>query len=138
MSNKVLIKRSSNSGVAPTSLEYGELAINTADSMLFYKDNNNSIKSFSLIQQNVVTSIAGRFGDVVLTKNDVGLLNVDNTADSTKNVLSATKLTTPRTISVSGDVVGSISFDGSSDVTISTVIQPNSVALGADTTGNLS
>jgi hypothetical protein len=114
MSNKVLIKRSSNSGVAPTSLEYGELAINIADSILFYKDNNNSIKSFSLIQQetnNFVTSVAGRVGDVVLTKNDVGLLNVDNTADSTKNVLSATKLTTPRTIN-------SVSFDGSSNITI--------------------
>lgn len=48
----------------------------------------------------------------------------------------ATKLQTPRTISLSGDVVGSISFDGSSDVSIAATIQSNSVALGDDTTGN--
>lgn len=44
-----------------------------------------------------------------LTKSDVGLGNVDNTADSNKNVLSATKLTTARTID-------GISFDGTADI----------------------
>jgi hypothetical protein len=33
-----------------------------------------------------VTSVAGRIGAIVLTKTDVGLGNVDNTADSTKSV----------------------------------------------------
>lgn len=33
-----------------------------------------------------VTSVAGRIGSIVLTKSDVGLSNVDNTADSTKSV----------------------------------------------------
>lgn len=33
-----------------------------------------------------VTSVAGRTGDVVLTKNDVGLSNVDNTSDLNKPV----------------------------------------------------
>lgn len=44
-----------------------------------------------------------------LTKSDVGLGNVDNTADSNKNVLSATKLTTARKID-------GISFDGTADI----------------------
>lgn len=39
-----------------------------------------------------VTSVAGRTGDVVLTKTDVGLANVDNTADAAKPV-SATQQT---------------------------------------------
>ena len=71
-----------------------------------------------------------------VTKAQVGLGNADNTADVDKNVLSATKLTTPRNIIISGEVAGSVSFDGSTDVNISTTIQPNSVALGTDTTGN--
>ena len=71
-----------------------------------------------------------------VTKAQVGLGNVDNTSDVAKNVLSATKLTTPRNITISGEVAGSVSFDGSADVNISTTIQPNSVALGTDTTGN--
>lgn len=53
------------------------------------------------------------------TKADVGLSNVDNTADSTKNVLSASKLTTVRTIATSGDATGTAtSFDGSSNISI--------------------
>ena len=71
-----------------------------------------------------------------VTKAQVGLGNADNTADVDKNVLSATKLTTPRNITISGEVAGSVSFDGSTDINISTTIQPNSVALGTDTTGN--
>jgi hypothetical protein len=49
---------------------------------------------------------------------------------------TALALNTARTIALSGDVVGSVSFDGSANVTISTTIQANSVALGTDTTGN--
>ena len=54
----------------------------------------------------------------------------------TGNASTATTLETARSIALSGDVVGTISFDGSQDVTISTTIQPNSVVLGTDTTGN--
>ena len=49
---------------------------------------------------------------------------------------TSTALATARTITVAGDVVGSASFDGTSDISISTTIQANSVALGTDTTGN--
>jgi hypothetical protein len=38
---------------------------------------------------NLVTSVAGRQGVVVLTKSDVGLANVDNTADASKPVSTA-------------------------------------------------
>lgn len=46
-----------------------------------------------------------------LSKSKVGLSNVDNTADSTKNVLSASKLTTARNIN-------GVAFDGSGNITI--------------------
>ena len=45
------------------------------------------------------------------TKADVGLGNADNTADVNKNVLSATKLTTARTIN-------GVSFDGTANITV--------------------
>ncbi len=41
-----------------------------------------------------------------------------------------------RTITLSGDVSGSVSFDGSANATLSATIAANSVALGTDTTGN--
>lgn len=50
------------------------------------------------------------------TKTDVGLSNVDNTADSSKNVLSATKLTTARTITIGNK---SYTFNGSANLSYS-------------------
>ena len=49
---------------------------------------------------------------------------------------TSTALANARSIAIAGDVVGSASFDGSSDISISATIQANSVALGTDTTGN--
>jgi hypothetical protein len=50
---------------------------------------------------------------------------------------NATKLQTARTFEITGDVVSSaISFDGSGNVSLAATIQPNSVALGSDTTGD--
>ena len=42
-------------------------------------------------QVNKVTSVAGRGGDVVLDKNDIGLNNVDNTSDANKPISTATQ-----------------------------------------------
>ena len=52
------------------------------------------------------------------------------------NASSATVLETARSISLSGDVTGTASFDGSADIIISATIAANSIALGTDTTGN--
>jgi hypothetical protein len=45
MANKIILKRSSVSGKAPTTsdLDYGELSINYADGTLYYKNSSNSI-----------------------------------------------------------------------------------------------
>ena len=49
----------------------------------------------------------------------------------------ATKLKNARTFEITGDVVSStISFDGTGNVSLAATIQPNSVALGSDTTGD--
>jgi len=55
----------------------------------------------------------------------------------TGNASTATALATGRTIALSGDVTATgVSFDGTGNISLSTTIQPNSVALGTDTTGN--
>lgn len=51
---------------------------------------------------------------LVLVKADVGLSNVDNTSDVNKSVLSATRLTTARTIN-------GVSFNGTANITINAV-----------------
>ena len=71
-------------------------------------------------------------GDVTLAKSDVGLANVDNTADAAKNVLSATKLTAKRQISLSGDATGSVQFDGSANAEIAVTVKESAHAAAAD------
>ena len=78
-----------------------------------------------------VQSVAGKTGVVTLTKDDVGLGNVDNTSDATKSVASAGKWTTARTESLTGDVAGSASVDGSANWTITTTLANSGVTAGA-------
>lgn len=78
----------------------------------------------------VYDGTTSQFVNRALTKADVGLANVDNTADSQKSVASAATLTTARTITLDGDASGSTSFDGSANVTINTTV---SHATAADT-----
>jgi hypothetical protein len=73
-------------------------------------------------------------GQAVGTSSSVQFAAV--TAPLIGNSSTATTLENARTISLGGDVTGSVSFNGSSDVSITATIQPNSVALGTDTTGN--
>lgn len=72
---------------------------------------------------------AGSAAWAQLTKADVGLGNVDNTADINKNVATAAKLKTARNINVSGALTGSATpFDGSEDATIN-VTSVNAIKL---------
>lgn len=73
-----------------------------------------------------VLSVNGQTGVVNVSKTDVGLGNVDNTADVNKAVLSATKLATARTISLTSDVTGSANFDGSGNISIAATVADNS------------
>lgn len=57
-----------------------------------------------------------------VTAEQIGLGNVDNTADVDKTVKSATKLEAAKNIALTGDVTGSVSFDGSKDVSIDTTV----------------
>ncbi|MEF2787222.1 MAG: pyocin knob domain-containing protein [Faecalibacterium prausnitzii] len=54
---------------------------------------------------------------VNVTKGNIGLGNVDNTADKNKSVASAAKLTTARTVSGGSDITLSFNYDGSGNST---------------------
>jgi hypothetical protein len=66
--------------------------------------------------------------------NDAGYIT--SSASITGNAATATALQSARTISLTGDVTGSVSFDGSANASITATIAANSVALGTDTTGD--
>lgn len=93
--------------------------------------------------ESAVDSLVNSDGNLVLSAS-VGAVTVDLassitadvTGDLTGNADTATALETARTISLGGDLSGSASFDGSASITITAEIQPDSVALGTDTTGS--
>ena len=95
--------------------------------------------TFVYITSGAVDSVAGKTGIVTLVKADVGLANVDNTADANKNVLSATKLTTARTITLSGVTATPQSFDVSANISIPITSVPAGIVTGVlnnSTTGS--
>ena len=58
MANTIKIKRTSTPSSAPSSLEYGELAINYADGKIFYKNSSNQITQFSSGQKTTTSTTA--------------------------------------------------------------------------------
>lgn len=95
-------------------------------------ENNNSN---TLIKRDSDGSFAG---NVITATTFVGnIVGVVTGESQSANIASfANALTTPRTISLVGDVTGSVSFDGTQNVSITTTANVNSVALGTDTTGD--
>lgn len=86
-----------------------------------------------------VDSIAGTANQVAVSAS-TGAVTISLPAtinvDTSGNAATATQLANARTIALGGDLSGSASFDGSSSITITADIQPDSVALGTDTTGD--
>ena len=56
MANVIKIKNSGTVNQAPASLDFGELAINYADGLLFFKDSSGSIISFNLKQSSTINT----------------------------------------------------------------------------------
>lgn len=103
MSNTVIqIKKSTVSGNIPTSLAQGELAINTADGILFYKDPNNTIKSISTGS----------------TTNSFSTINVSSTLIIATNKTSILSFGANNGIIISGDFVSDTITISGEDATI--------------------
>lgn len=113
-----------------TMAQEGDVLILTTDKKTYIHNGGTAgtAADFTLMETptDVVTSVAGKTGVVTLVKGDVGLGNVDNTADSVKNVATAAKWANARTITLGGDASGSVSIDGSSNVTLTVTVADDS------------
>lgn len=142
-------------GAPSDALPNGAIAVDTTNHVFYYRSNNtwNQVTAEGGNASLTVSDtppIGAEAGDLWFESDtgktfvyydsfwvEIGSSSTTALASSiTGNASTATTLETARIISITGDVSGSVSFDGSSNVTISTIIQPNSVALGTDTSGN--
>jgi hypothetical protein len=106
---------------------------------LTYNDAGDSLT----VANTGVVSLAGTSNEVIVSASSGSVtlslpsnIHVDVTGDLTGNADTASTFETSRTISLGGSLSGSVTFDGSQDVTITADIVADSVALGADTTGD--
>ena len=136
LNNALLAIATVNSGSTEPSTTFAhQLWVDTSSSVLKIRnaaDNAWITTGVSITASNTFTgNLTGN-----VTGNLTGNVTGNVTGDLTGNADTATTLATARTISLSGDVAGSASFDGSGDITISTTAQIDSIALGTDTTGD--
>jgi len=143
MSTIIQIKRSNGAG-APlvTQLVEGELAYSEDSSNL----GANGILYIGAIESgaNVIHKLGGKYYTNLLDSATANatpftLVRRDSTGFANVNVTvagSANKWATARTITLAGDLSGSVSIDGSQDVTLYGNVVLNGVNLGSDTTGN--
>jgi hypothetical protein len=157
MASTIKLKRSTTPGAIPSSLAAGELAINIPDKKLFSSDGssifnvsgdlyNLSSSSFAqgsdsgatltltvdneALSNDAITLIGGT--GTTISRNANGSITFSSTGSPQADALSSAV-----TVELTGDVTGSATFVNAGDTaSISTTIQPNSVALGTDTTGN--
>lgn len=109
----------------------------------YYTDKVDASTSLNTANTLVQRDTSGNFSANTITANKfVGDLQGNITGTVTGEAASANiasfanVLTTPRNITLVGDVTGTVLFSGASDVTMTTTANINSVQLGTDTTGD--
>lgn len=92
--------------------------------------------TFSSVSANLTGDVYASNGSSKILESGTDGTDATFTGSVTGNASTASALETARTIELTGEVTGSVSFDGSGNVQISTTIGADTVALGTDTTGN--
>jgi len=102
---------------------------------------DDATQNFKFIPDGTNTDevFSGTFGNLDI--NDIyaaGIISASGgvVGELTGNAATASKLFSAVDIALGGDLSGSASFDGSGSIVINATIEPDSVALGTDTTGN--
>lgn len=126
MAKELILRRGTTTQHSTFTGKNGEVTVDTDKKTVVVHDNITAGGTPLAKESTLTAHTSDTSNPHNVTKTQIGLGSVDNTADSTKNVLSATKLATARTITLTGDVSGSTSFDGSGDVTLSAQVHDNS------------
>lgn len=140
MATKIQVRRDTAANWTANNpvLSSGEIGFVTDENKMKLGNGSTAWNSLSYLQgaESGVTSLVGTANEVEVSASS-GAVTISLPSTINANTTgTAASLTTARTIALSGDISGSASFDGSASVNITTAIQPNSVVLGTDTTGD--
>ena len=115
MANKLILKKSTVAGKAPlaTDLDIGELAVNTADAILYTKHSDGTVKSLSNVTDSTKLPLAGGTMTGAINFAPAQTWPTFNQS-TTGNAGTATKLATPRTLTIGST---GKTFDGSGNLT---------------------
>lgn len=142
----IILKHTLTPGKAPTTsqLILGELAVNTYDGKIFLKTLKDGVESITTLSEAPsVSSVNGKIGDITLTTSDIlEGTNLYYTDSLARSVISATgdlsynnstgefSYTNPSpTITLTGDLSGSVTLTGLGNATLSTTIKSSGVAV---------
>lgn len=135
MANRIVLKKGTQPGAAPTASDLlpGELAINTADGGLFTRLDDGSVYTLvprstgAITNQTISASLvtAGTFPNGTFQ-----MQNLTVTGTLNANASTATKLSSERTLQLTGDVTGSVSSDLQSGFSIATTLGTVAISKG--------
>jgi phage-related tail fiber protein len=132
MANTIRIKRRDGSGGAgaPTSLANAELAFNEASDILYYGKGTGGAGGTATIIEAIGGSGAfvGLSGTQTINGNKTFSALISGSISG--NAGTASTLQTSRTLSLGGDVSGSVGFNGSADVSITSTLSNTGVVAG--------
>ena len=132
MANTLRIKRRAAGGAAgaPASLANAELAFNEQDNTLYYGTGTGGAGGTATSV--IAIGGSGAFVATTGTQTIAGAKTFSATISGSidGNAGTATKLATARTLGLSGDVTGSVSFDGSANATIAATLANSGVTAG--------
>jgi len=132
MSNTLRIKRRAAGGAAgaPASLANAELAFNEQDNTLYYGTGTGGAggTATSVIAIGGSGAFVATTGAQTIAGAKTFSSIISGSIDG--NAGTATKLATARTLGLSGDVTGTVSFDGSANATIAATLANSGVTAG--------
>ena len=139
----LLVRKSGSAGVQPSTLSYGELALNYADGKLYYKNGSGSIvsfasggsaNSFATINANSSLILATSNNDTLSIASGNNITITANTTSKTFTVGLSNNVVIPGTLTTGGGSGGNIS--GANNISANSFTANSSGAIAATITIN--
>lgn len=143
MVNKIRLKRTSTPSKAPTTsnIEVGEVAMNMADRLLYYRDGADNIKNFTITQDDANPLIDSRLSEGTGINISAGTIDVDTSVIATQSYVdtevSNLVNSSPSTLDTLNELAEALGDDPNFATTVANDIGTKVSKAGDTMSGNL-